>query len=25
MDVDTEPLSEEEEEKLAVFRDFIDE
>lgn len=24
-DVDTEPLSEEEEEKLAVFRDFIDE
>jgi len=25
MDVDTEPLSEEEQEKLAVFRDFIDE
>jgi bifunctional DNase/RNase len=25
MDIDTEPLSEEEEEKLAVFRDFIDE
>jgi bifunctional DNase/RNase len=25
MDLDTEPLSEEEEEKLAVFRDFIDE